>query len=67
MKGRGLGIIFGVLIGLALRFALLSKQDAMVTVGIVFFAAFIGYLVDMLVYIQTDYQTDRRLDEVTRR
>ncbi len=67
MKGCGLGFILGILIGLVLRFSVLGKQDVVVVVGIVFLAAFLGYAADMLIYIQTDYQIDRRLEEVTRK
>ncbi len=67
MKGCSLGLILGILLGLALRLSVLEAQDVVVWGGIVFLAASLGYVADMLIYIRTDYQIHRRLEEVTRR
>jgi hypothetical protein len=67
MKGSGFGLIIGVLAGLWMQFARWAEGGILLTAGVIVICVFIGYGVDMLIYIIGPYKVDRRFEEVTHR
>ncbi len=67
MKGSGFGFIIGVIVSLLMQCSGWAEGGILLTAGVIVICAFIGYAVDMLIYVIGPYKVDRRFEEVTHR
>lgn len=67
-RGKGIGFIAGLVIGLLINVAGLRAFDLVLMVAVMFSCAMLGWVCDLLGYIISgNYAIDRRMADITSR
>ncbi len=67
-RGKGIGFIIGLAIGLLINVAGFGAFDLVLVVAVIFGCAMLGWVCDLVGYIVSgNYAIDRRMTEITSR